>query len=243
MAGKPDYGTDSPGIVIGLLVTVALAVGCAFVFPKTRWYALLVAAYFLVSAVGMLLYSKSGKMGNRDRILDSIAWRGDELVLDAGCGLGLLVVAAARRLSTGKAVGVDIWLPGAITGNRPASVMENAMLEGVSDRIRLAAGDLRKLPFKEHAFDAVISNYVIHEVQAPAERQQLAAELVRILKPGGRIALVDFIFTKEYAGAFERAGMVNTRRDKLGGVGFWVGAIMTFGASQTYLLTSQKPSS
>jgi cyclopropane fatty-acyl-phospholipid synthase-like methyltransferase len=81
----------------------------------------------------MLFYSKVGKLALRERLLDKISWRGDEKVLDVGCGRGLLTVAAASRLSTGSVVGVDVWHRGAISGNRADSVLENARIEGVAN--------------------------------------------------------------------------------------------------------------
>ena len=121
MARRPDYGIDSPAIVIGLLVMSALALTASLLLPhvfglNVRWVELLAAAYFLTGAVGMLAYSKSGKLDIRDHVLSAIPWRGDESVLDVGCGRGLLLLGAAQRLKSGKAVGVDVWLPGAITG-------------------------------------------------------------------------------------------------------------------------------
>ena len=45
----------------------------------------------------MLVYSKWGKFRHRDRMLNMIAWRGDEHVLDVGTGRGLLIIGAAKR--------------------------------------------------------------------------------------------------------------------------------------------------
>ena len=161
--------------------------------------------------------------------------------MDVGCGRGLLLVGVARRLSAGKAFGVDIWAPGAMSGNRPEAVLENATSEGVADRVELAGGDARRLPFQNNAFGVVVSNYVIHEVNTAAKRQQIISEVVRILKPGGHLAVVDFIFTQECVEAFQRAGIANASRTRLGTLSFWVGAIMSFGSSQNYLITGSKP--
>ncbi|MBA0085829.1 MAG: 50S ribosomal protein L11 methyltransferase, partial [Acidobacteria bacterium Pan2503] len=57
----------------------------------------------------MLFYSKVGKLALRERLLDKIPWRGDESVLDVGCGRGLLAVGAAKRVSSGTVTGVDVW--------------------------------------------------------------------------------------------------------------------------------------
>jgi cyclopropane fatty-acyl-phospholipid synthase-like methyltransferase len=57
----------------------------------------------------MLLYARWGKFRHRDRMLNMVSWRGGEQVLDVGTGRGLLLIGAARRLSTGKSTGIDVW--------------------------------------------------------------------------------------------------------------------------------------
>src|SRR5215831_4239697 len=133
---RPDYGIDSPGIVIGELalsgVAFAAAVALALLHaPRLLRVPLwglcaLAGGYLLLSAGSMLFYSKVGKRYIRDRMLSSIPWRGDEQVLDVGCGRGLLLVGAAQRLTTGKATGLDRWVRGAVTDNRPAAAQHNA---------------------------------------------------------------------------------------------------------------------
>src|SRR5215208_5553655 len=68
-----------------------------------------IGVILLPLAGAQILFSKVGKYRECERLLDSIPWRGDEIVLDVGCGRGLLLVGAAKRLRTGRAVGVDIW--------------------------------------------------------------------------------------------------------------------------------------
>jgi cyclopropane fatty-acyl-phospholipid synthase-like methyltransferase len=70
-------------------------------------------------------------------------------VLDVGCGRGLLLIGAAKRLTTGKAVGVDIWQTEDLSGNRPEATLENARLERVAERVGVKDGDARRLPFAD----------------------------------------------------------------------------------------------
>jgi ubiquinone/menaquinone biosynthesis C-methylase UbiE len=174
--------------------------------------------------------------------LDLIPWRGDETVLDVGCGKGLLLAGAARRLTTGKAIGVDIWLPHALTGNEPGAVLRNAAVEGVGDRAEVKEGDARELPFPADSFDVVVSNFVVHEMTTQADRGRMLEEMARVLKPGGRLALVDFIFTKECVEALRQAGLSDARRVRIGGLGFWIGAILMLGTFQLYAVTATKGS-
>jgi ubiquinone/menaquinone biosynthesis C-methylase UbiE len=64
-------------------------------------------AVLLAEACLMLLYSLKGKFRHRDRMLALAQLHGDENVLDIGTGRGLLLVGAAKRLTTGRAVGLD----------------------------------------------------------------------------------------------------------------------------------------
>jgi SAM-dependent methyltransferase len=240
---RADYGVDSPAVVVSELVLALLVLSGVFLFPRPigwRLLELLAAAGLFASAGSMLHYSRSGKLGVRDIILDSIAWRGDETVLDAGCGGGLLLIGAAKRAPRGRAMGVDVWNRGALSGNGPPAVIENAVVEGVVSRVEVRSGDVRKLPFDDASFDVVVSNFVIHEVNNAAERERVVSEMVRVLKPGGRIALVDFIFTGECVATLYRYGIGDARRKRIGGLASWIGTILMLGTFQMCLVTGSK---
>jgi ubiquinone/menaquinone biosynthesis C-methylase UbiE len=249
MPSRADYGIDSPAIVAGLSLLGSLGLGTALVlhlfgdpFPLGEIALVAAGIYFCLSAAGMVWYSKVVKLRIRDQILGPIPWRGDEMVLDVGCGRGLLLVGAAHRLTTGKAIGLDRWVPGAITGNRPEAALDNARLEGVADRVEVEAGDARRLPFANASIDVVVSNFVMHEVKNRAEREQMLREMVRVLKPGGRLALVDFIFTNECMRVLQEIGIVDVTRARVGSFfSFWFSAILNFGLVQTCRVTGSKP--
>ena len=112
-AKRPDYGIDAPVVLRRMAVggAVALAAGLGLLqleaVRETGWLRELAGLVrgagiaFLASAAVMLWGSKVGKLRMRDRLLDAIPWRGDEGVLDVGCGHGLLLIGAAssyRRL-------------------------------------------------------------------------------------------------------------------------------------------------
>ena len=242
---RPDYGIDSPAMVLSELLIALVLLGAAFVWPHSfgvqlRSLEFLGACVFFAMAGSMLLYSWSGKLAVRETILQSISWRGDEMVLDVGCGRGLLLIGAAKRVPRGRAVGVDTWDRIAVTGNSAQAVIENATLEGVAARVDVREGDARQLPFHDASFDVVVSNFVIHEVNTAAEREQLVSEMARVLKPGGRVALVDFIFTRGCVDTLRKCGIGDARRVRLGGFGAWMVTILMLGVFKMYLVTGSK---
>ena len=224
---RANYGIDTPGLVRNFafagISSLVLATYFHSAFRADRpALAMTVVVLGLVwglwglgSAALMIRSSKVGKLRERDRILDTIPWRGDETVLDAGCGRGLLLVGAARRLSTGRAVGVDIWQRRDQSGNSPEAALGNAKLEGVEERVEVRDGDLRDLPFEDETFDVVLSGLVLHNIHDREEREGAVRELARVLKPDGRLAIVDIWNTDEYARVLRESGVEDVRRSGL----------------------------
>lgn len=148
--------------------------------------------------------------------MDTLSWNGNETVLDVGCGSGLLLIAAAKRLNDGMAVGIDIWREEDLSNNRPERTLRNASLEGIAERVRVEEGDARRLPFGEAAFDVVVSLNVLHNIAGREEREKALREIVRVLKPGGRFVIADFRNTGEYARILREHGIRNAQRKLIG---------------------------
>jgi SAM-dependent methyltransferase len=127
----------------------------------------------------------------RNEIFESLELRGDEKVLDVGCGSGLLLNGAAMRLTSGKATGIDIWSPHSGGGNLEL-LWRNAKAEGVADKIEFKEADARKMPFEDAAFDVVMSSGALHHISRNFDdHERTVREIVRVLKPGGKIVLWD----------------------------------------------------
>lgn len=166
----------------------------------------LLAALFAAAAWFHLHSSRAGKLALRDRLLDSLALQGDEKILDVGCGRGLLAVGAAKRLKSGRVIAIDTWNPLLLSGNSADAAKENAKTEGVADRVRFDPGDARKLSFPENHFDVVTAFRALGDLRDDAERTRAIQEMVRVLKPGGRLLIFDTTETGYFADLLRAAG-------------------------------------
>lgn len=164
-----------------------------------------------VMSVWMLYDSRIGKVRERDECLNHITWQGDERVLDVGCGLGLFLIGATKRLATGRAVGIDKWQQEDLSGNNATVTRDNARREGVADKVEVHTGDARKLPLDDASFDVVLSSMALHNIYDAGERQASVREIARVLKPGGRVLIVDIRHIRQYAATLRDAG-VEARR-------------------------------
>ena len=82
-----------------------------------------------------------------------------------GCGRGAVLLMAAQHLTTGRAVGVDLWRTVDQSGNSAEATRRNAVAEGVADRVELHTADMTALPFEGNSFDLVLSSLAIHNIR------------------------------------------------------------------------------
>lgn len=109
-------------------------------------------------------------------ILDRLPLRGDEVVLDAGCGSGRATRLLLERLPRGRVYGVD---------RSPAMLsVARAALAPYGDRVRLVEADLLTVTLPEPV-DVVFSNATFHWIR---DHAALFANLARLLRPGGWLA-------------------------------------------------------
>ena len=98
-----------------------------------------------------------------------------------------MLLLAAGHLTSGTAVGVDLWRRTDQSGNSPEAARRNAEAEGVSGNVELSTGDMTALPFQDASFDLILSNLAVHNVKPKSQRRAVIAEAVRVLRPGGKL--------------------------------------------------------
>ena len=183
-----------------------------------------VAGLWLFLNAGFFVHTtRVGKFAVWAELLDRLDLKGDERLLDVGCGRGAVLLMAAQRLPRGRAVGVDVWSAKDQSGNAEQVTRQNAELEGVADRVELHTADMRPLPFEDGSFDVVVSSLAIHNIAGAGERAKALREAARVLRQGGKLAIADIRHTRAYAGELEACGLRITERRSLG-VRFWYAA-------------------
>jgi len=216
-----SYGIDAPYL---LLVPATLALLNLFNGLRSGAVIPLIAAALIVACMGLGWHaSQRGKFVVWSELLDQLDLRGDERILDLGCGRGAVLLLAAQRLTTGRAVGVDLWRRADQSGASLAATERNAAAEGVSGRVELHTADMTALPFDDSSFDVVLSNIAIHNVKGVAGRHQVIDEAARVLRPGGRLLLADLAGASQYVARLTELGFVNVERRSLGWRMWWSG--------------------
>ena len=219
---RPDYGVDAPNVMRNLLVIGAVLLVLCFALPRTihlghvdlqaRGMFGWPGGFIFGEGLLFLLYVKVGKFRHRDFMLSMHTWRGDEQVLDVGCGRGLLLAGAAKRLTTGHATGIDIWSNVDMGGNSEQATLRNLELEGMTERCSLVSAGAQQMPFENESFDVIVSNLCLHNIYDKPTRMRALHEIVRVLKPGGLALISDYKRTGEYEAEFFATGLKVERR-------------------------------
>lgn len=212
---KINYGIDAPKVIRNLLVIGLILLACAFLpadwFPPVSAFlhnsALAPAISLLAGGLLMYAYATFGKTRHRNRMLNLYDWKGNEQVLDVGTGLGLLMIGAAKRLTTGKATGIDIFNKYDLSDNTIEQLQVNTELENVADKVEIVVGNILKTDFETDHFDVIVSNLCLHNLYKAGERRQACDEINRILKPGGKAIISDFKHTSQYSAVFTSLDM------------------------------------
>eukprot|EP01084_Bolivina_argentea_P281257 481198_1 len=217
--GKTKYGVDHPNWFFNtsmlwvLLIIINLSgmhlTGSMLTFKtETLVFRILfgITTPFSLLVAFLYYFSSVTKQQIRLKIIEKVKalkdWKGNENILDVGCGSGVFTVAiglslkkAYQRLkdkqAKGKVIGIDIWDNNVHSKGSPENVKYNANVEGCLEFVDSKTGDASNLSeYKDKSFDMVFCFFVLHHI--PKKKRQTAMnEMIRVLKPGGRFALAD----------------------------------------------------
>ncbi|MGF2953160.1 class I SAM-dependent methyltransferase [Mycobacterium sp. THU-M116] len=244
---RGDYGIDGSFHIVsarGQAVGIAAQVVALTLWSRLSWtrgkrttaaLAGASAGAIVASSALYLHATRAGKFDVWNRLLDDLRLRGDETVLDLGCGRGAVLLSAAKRLPRGRAIGVDLWHADQ-TDNSSRATLANAEREGVADRVEVRTADITALPLADASVDVVVSSLAIHNIAGHDGRRRALTEAVRVLRPGGRLVIADLWETRRHASHLRDLGWQDVRRRELGWR-MWYGGPW----SATRVVTATKP--
>ena len=212
---KPDYKNWMPkGMILSFAAGAAASLLLFLLFACTGWVSgtwqmvlTVLSAVLALFFCGLTIWSVlmyrafdyNGKRQMSRQIIEGVAAyiklpQGGRC-LDVGCGSGALTIAVAKRNPKADLVGIDRWGKEYASFNKPLCE-RNARAEGAGN-VRFDRGDATALDFPDESFDAVVSNYVYHNIPVK-DRQAVLLETLRVLKKGGVFALHDIFSQAKY---------------------------------------------
>ena len=149
------------------------------------------------------VFTRGRERAFRKRLLNLAGVRAREMVLDVGCGTGTLAIAAKERVGCcGSVAGIDASDQMIGRARRKA--------ERTGARVEFQSAAIETLPFPDASFDVVLSTLMLHHLPQRLREAGLR-EVRRVLKPGGRVLIVDFAPSQKpegFLGRLHRHGNV-----------------------------------
>jgi len=207
MTAQLNYGNWIRRRKLVILGVCTLSAGL-LIFLPIGLYRIIPAFLFIIFLLSFLLplnayvmFSQAGgKFQERTYhlILQNLGTNGNSKILDIGSGNGVLAIKAAQQNAEAEVTGVDYW--GSDWEYSKGICEQNARIAGVSDRVHFQKGDAAALEFANDTFDGAISNLTFHEVRSVADKREVVQEALRVIKPEGRFAFVDYFYDPKFYG-------------------------------------------
>ncbi len=122
-----------------------------------------------------------------DRVFQSLPLTPSTVFLDLGCGKGKYALAAARFMGPHSTVyGIDAWQKGL------EELKQQAASEGLRNVIAIHANLNEHIPLDNAAVDVCLMASVLHDLLRESSGDTVMAETARVLKPGGRLCIIEF---------------------------------------------------
>lgn len=221
---------------IGVLYVV-LAVLSGTVWAAPAWSTALVAVIALIFLAGGGCYwyaTRRGKFAVWREVLATLP--PPQRVLDLGCGRGAVSILAALQFPGARVDGIDLWRKVDQSGNGPDAALANATENGVADRAAFHTGDMTALPFGDGEYELVTASLAIHNIHSADSRATAITEAWRVLRPGGRLVIIDISKIDEYVTTLRGLGLDVVTVRRAGPRIWWSGPWMA-----TRILIAAKP--
>lgn len=241
-----NYGVDTPAVpaVQSFIALLLLQVGYKQLTQEEDGqgvWVMVAGGLLLTMALVYLHASRRGKFRAWNRVLADMRLNGNEQVLDVATGRGAVATLVASRVPKGKVLAVDTWakrsrLVGTKGDSEDTIARKNAVADKVADRIEFKTADMRSMPLPGNSFDLVTCSLGVSALSPADQRQDAVDEMVRVVKPGGRLAIADINNTKDYAKRLADLGMEQVETRSMGWEAWYGGPWRP-----TILVTARKP--
>jgi SAM-dependent methyltransferase len=206
METQLDYGNWIRKKNLFILGLSTLGAGALIFIPLGSIYRIVVTILFAIILISFLfpLYAyvmfsqKGGRLQEKiyNLIIQSLGKDVKGKVLDIGSGNGVLAVTLAQRHGEVEVTGMDYW--GKDWEYSKSVCEKNAWIAKVENRVHFQKGDAAALDLANDTFDGAISNLTFHEVKSAADKRSVVKEALRVVKPGGTFAFIDYFYDEKY---------------------------------------------
>jgi SAM-dependent methyltransferase len=208
MKTQLDYGNwirKKNLIILGLCT---LGVGSLMFIRLGSLYQIILTILFVIIFISFsfplyayIMFSQNGGRFQEkvyNLIIQTLSTDVEGRILDIGSGNGVLAVKLALQHEKVDVTGIDYW---GKDWEYSKNVCErNAQAAKVESRVHFQKGDAAALGFTDDTFDGAISNLTFHEVKSAADKRTVMQEALRVVKPGGAFAFVDYFYDEKYYG-------------------------------------------
>jgi len=214
-ANYGTYGSLAYYAALALIASLSLVLVVFTDFLRVLFIVTLSVSVALLVLSLIVLFLISRRTGIVPEIVAAAKIRSNDRVLDVGTGRGFLAIEIAKTVAGCRVVGIDVWdapvkgemHKGFLIGNSKENAERNASLEGVSDRVEFRQCDARQMPFESESFDVVVSSAALHQmIDLGTDRPRILEEIYRVLKPRGRLTVVEPMIGQQIAEKLPEVG-------------------------------------
>jgi ubiquinone/menaquinone biosynthesis C-methylase UbiE len=208
MEAQLEYGNWIRKKNLFILGAFTLGMGMLTIIPTGSFFHIVLVILFFIALISFLFplyaYVMFSQNGGRlqekvyNLIIQSLGTDVKGKILDIGSGNGVLAVKIAQRHENAEVTGIDYW--GKDWEYSKSVCEKNAQIAKVESRVYFQKGDAAALGFASDTFDAATSNLTFHEVKSVADKRTVLQEALRVVKPGGVFAFVDYFHDAKYYG-------------------------------------------